>query len=164
MRGVPKIVDGMRECTICEKTLPLSDFYVHGIRKTTTHSECKECNKQRSKELRKLNPSRSKEAVRRFHLKKNYGLTWDRFIDLCKLQNNCCAICGAPFDPNVRDRKAHVDHDHKTGVVRGILCGFCNTGIGMLRDDISLLESAIFYLRSHTGLRLVETQKCRRQS
>ena len=63
-------------------------------------------------------------------------------------QDGKCAICGTTSTGN---RKAfHVDHDHKTGKVRGLLCSNCNTGIGNLRDDIGLLNRAIEYL-SHKG-------------
>lgn len=75
-----------------------------------------------------------------------YGLPEGGYAALFKKQNGRCAIC---------DRsglKLHVDHDHSTREVRGLLCSSCNTGIGHLSDDIKRLESAITYLsKCHTG-------------
>lgn len=62
-----------------------------------------------------------------------------------KLQNGLCAICTRELDKISRFSR-HADHDHRTGKPRGILCGPCNMGIGMFRDNISLLEKAIQYI------------------
>lgn len=59
---------------------------------------------------------------------------------MIEAQNGICLICG---DELVRP---HVDHDHKTGNVRGILCFNCNGGLGKFKDDMSLLLSAVLYL------------------
>jgi hypothetical protein len=58
-------------------------------------------------------------------------------------QGGVCAICGRP-DPE------HVDHDHETGAVRGILCFNCNGGLGQFRDDIDALQCAAVYLEGKT--------------
>ncbi len=69
-------------------------------------------------------------------------------------QNGKCAICGVSIalvgTKNIKDG-AHVDHDHVTGNIRGLLCHNCNAGIGYLREDISLLENAIQYLNKSKG-------------
>ncbi len=56
-------------------------------------------------------------------------------------QNGGCAICGQP-----QERRLHVDHDHKTGRIRGLLCGSCNRAIGLLKESVASLASAIGYL------------------
>lgn len=61
-------------------------------------------------------------------------------------QNGGCAICSTTT-PDGNARRFHVDHDHETGKIRGLLCHSCNTGIGKLRDDPDLLLSAVAYLR-----------------
>lgn len=65
------------------------------------------------------------------------------FNTLLELQDGLCAICGVP-------NPEHVDHDHRTGAVRGILCFNCNGGLGQFRDNIAHLERAITYLKGHT--------------
>jgi hypothetical protein len=87
------------------------------------------------------------------HLKRKYGITLEKYKELVEAQNGVCKICGG-ITPN-RDWKdgrkqwlqLFVDHDHKTGKIRGLLCNTCNVGISLLKDDIRLLESAIRYLK-----------------
>ena len=86
--------------------------------------------------------NRSKEAreyQRRHSLKSQYGITPEEVEALKDAQNELCAICG-------RRERLIIDHDHETGKVRGMLCGTCNTGLGMFRDNIHVLENAISYL------------------
>ena len=70
-----------------------------------------------------------------------YGITLDVKNKIIKSQNNKCAICNNKLD------KPKVDHCHKTGKVRGILCHGCNIGIGGLKDSIKNLKNAIKYLK-----------------
>ena len=74
---------------------------------------------------------------------KKYGIDFDEFQKMLISQNGGCAICGKT-QPGKRD--FHIDHDHKTGKVRGLLCVNCNLGIGNMQDDPSLLRLAIRYL------------------
>ena len=62
-------------------------------------------------------------------------------------QDNRCLICN--ITEEAYGRKFCIDHDHKTGLVRGLLCNNCNSGIGFLRDDTNILLSAIKYLKSN---------------
>lgn len=72
-----------------------------------------------------------------------YGITHDQWLALYDAQDGKCAICGK--NPK---RILDTDHDHSSGVVRGLLCGHCNKGISMFHDDVELLKSAICYLGS----------------
>ena len=74
-----------------------------------------------------------------------YGISPEQYTNLFSSQGNCCAICRS--DSPKSKRGWCVDHDHKTGKVRGILCHFCNPMLGQAQDDIKVLESAIFYLK-----------------
>lgn len=87
-----------------------------------------------------------KEAVARRaqHLKLNYGLTIDDWNALFQSQNFQCAICKATEPAG---KGWHTDHDHITGIVRGILCLSCNSGLGRFKDNPELLIEAARYVR-----------------
>ena len=72
-------------------------------------------------------------------------------MEMLYQQNNKCAICGAEFGVNHIKDYPHVDHDHNTGVVRGLLCLKCNAGLGLFGDNIDNLVSAICYLEENTN-------------
>jgi hypothetical protein len=80
-----------------------------------------------------------KVSNRKSHLKRKYGLTLEAFEALLASQGGGCAICGKP-DVD------HVDQDHRTGRVRGILCFRCNVAIGQMDDDCERLAAAMAYL------------------
>lgn len=81
------------------------------------------------------------------HLRSKYNLTLVEYNQKLKQQNHKCAICGT--DEVDLDRSLCVDHDHQTNAVRELLCNACNTGIGMFKEDISIFEQAITYLKKH---------------
>lgn len=89
------------------------------------------------------------------HYKKSYGLSYQEVLQLRKDQNELCAICKKPgFMMNDRVKSAlNVDHCHKTGAVRGMLCHNCNRALGLLQDDVELLKAAINYLEGATTIR-----------
>lgn len=74
-----------------------------------------------------------------------YGLTPERYVEMLEEQGGVCAICGTDEWPG-KDNRPHVDHDHSTGRVRGILCSHCNHGLGKFRDDPKRLRAAAEYL------------------
>lgn len=86
-----------------------------------------------------------KEWVRAQNLKNKFGLDLVRFETMLDVQGGGCAICGSD-DPGGRG-SFHVDHDHHTGAIRGLLCHGCNTGLGGLKDSVEILEKAAAYLR-----------------
>ena len=91
--------------------------------------------------------AKNKEA----HLKIKYGITLDHFNEMLEEQEHKCAICSTSVtvgDPNSRD-VACVDHNHKTGDTRSILCKMCNLILGHANDDIALLTKCVQYLESH---------------
>ena len=93
--------------------------------------------------------TKARNRTRVHNFTHNYGITEKVFDETLALQKGLCAICGTRLDiaRSLRDRGPHVDHDHATGRMRGILCGKCNTGIGMFNDDVSLIRRAGRYLR-----------------
>jgi Recombination endonuclease VII len=76
-------------------------------------------------------------------LRERYGLTPEQYAAMRSSQGNVCAICAEPLSEGL---KSHVDHCHRTGAVRGILCQSCNHGIGNFRDDPERLRAAVKYL------------------
>lgn len=99
--------------------------------------------------VRSKTPRRVKQH-RDLVLRKKYGLTRARYDQILSEQGGKCAICrsdnaGARRSGRLTDW--HVDHCHASGKIRGLLCSKCNTGIGLLGDDVKLLEAAIGYLK-----------------
>ena|ERR1700730_4342225 len=78
---------------------------------------------------------------RRRRLKRQYGISLEEYERLLALQNGACAICRRKSK-----RMLCVDHCHKTGRVRGLLCVRCNTGLGLYKDDPSLMRRGADYL------------------
>lgn len=87
---------------------------------------------------------RNNDASWKYSIKKHYGLTVERYQQMLDAQSGVCAICGsAPAG-----KRLAVDHCHKTGRVRGLLCDMCNHGLGRLQDDTEILRKAITYLET----------------
>lgn len=78
-------------------------------------------------------------------LKHRYGLDFETLTDMLEKQDFHCLICGNDISGNSFD----IDHDHRTGKVRGILCHPCNSLLGYARDSIERLRSAIVYLEAN---------------
>ena len=98
-------------------------------------------------ELRRINYAKPevKAAKRNKDLIKNYGINTDEYELMLESQNNVCAICKGP-QTNTRTNYFDVDHCHKTGKVRGLLCTNCNQGIGKFKDNKELMLHAYNYL------------------
>ena len=128
----------MKRCPDCGAWKPLDEFPRNKNTRDGRHSYCKPCHNARGKETYE----RLYGSTRHYHLKRRYGIGADEFDELVRQQGGVCAICGRA-DPE------HVDHDHETGAVRGILCFNCNGGFGQFRDSIDALLSAASYLEAH---------------
>jgi len=77
------------------------------------------------------------------HLRKRYGIDINIYNQMLEKQNGGCAICGGQ---TTNGRNLYIDHDHKSGVIRGLLCNRCNSGIGLLNDDVEIIKRALLYL------------------
>jgi hypothetical protein len=75
---------------------------------------------------------------------KRYGLTVVEYNRLLEEQQYVCAICKMPNNTN---KSLSVDHNHKNGQIRGLLCNHCNRALGLLRDNVDVLQSAVIYLQ-----------------
>lgn len=108
---------------------------------------------ERKNANRRVNANTTAKARNRAQLlQSRYQMTVEQHAAMVNAQGNRCAICGElPKPEGVRAAsRLHVDHDHESGRVRGLLCNHCNRGLGAFRDRPDLLELAIVYLRSHS--------------
>lgn len=92
----------------------------------------------------------NKDLIKSDKLRRSFGIDLDQYNKLLELQQQCCAICDT--HRSKLKRALAVDHDHNTGVIRGLLCDPCNLGIGKLRDSIQLIQNALDYLTHHERL------------
>lgn len=135
------------------------EWATYGKRYKNGRLKCMECQRVCSRKYSRKHKPKSKntknrnspKVSRRHALLSKYGLTLEAFDELLESQLFCCAICKTTNWG--QHNRPHVDHDHATGKVRGLLCLRCNVGIGMLNDDPSLLSIAITYLSHHTDWR-----------
>lgn len=109
---------------------------------------CTECERERwTKQNQQVE---NKQRQRKWHLQKNYGLTTEAYNTMVAGQNGVCAICGTK--PNTKGNNGKillVDHNHKTGEVRGLLCHRCNKLLSDAQDSPAILEAGAEYLRPH---------------
>lgn len=107
-------------------------------------------NPERAKELRNLSYKKTyttnkyAEGVRKCTLKKKYGITPDFYEMVWEQQKGLCAVCNKPEKTK---KRLAVDHCHSTGEVRGLLCMKCNTALGKLNDDATLIEKLLKYIK-----------------
>ena len=120
-----------KACTKCKATKPIGEFYRAntGRQRSKRHSWCKVC-------LNELTVKLQREK---------YGVSRDAYATMEKKQNNKCAICGA--GPSEKRKSLDADHDHVSGLFRGLLCHKCNRMIGLANEKISVLLSAVAYLK-----------------
>ena len=119
----------MKKCKKCGEEKPLEEYNKHPQTKDRLRTDCKQCQAKANADL---------------NLKRNYGITLEDYDRMLEEQEGKCKICGTT-EPNGKGR-FHVDHNHDTQEVRGLLCHNCNRGIGYLRDDVSIILKALEYL------------------
>lgn len=110
-----------------------------------------EASKEQRRHYAKKNPDRMSRNAYRWRLKKYYGLTLEEYEKKLIAQNGLCAICQQPETTVLKKSliRLAVDHSHKTGKVRDLLCANCNAALGFLNEDILKFQAAIAYLRKH---------------
>jgi hypothetical protein len=166
----------LKKCTKCEVEQPLTNYHAHP--KLKYHPRCKPCRAEDQREYYKANPEKFKaykararnETVEerdariqrrraeapanrriaswKWHIRKTLGATAEQYEQMYTAQSGKCAICGTA-DPGGKRARFSIDHCHDTGVIRGLLCVSCNSGLGYFKDDIPRLEKATEYLKGH---------------
>lgn len=140
----------LKECTGCKVEKPVDDFNIDRRSPAgALMSRCKSCRREEAKAWRKKNANYERNRYlgneqyhREKHLRKKYNISQVDYDALFKSQDGKCAICSRS-----QKRVFDVDHCHKTGAVRGLLCSNCNRTIGYAHDNIHVLLNAAKYLR-----------------
>ena len=179
----------MKRCKKCGALKPLDEFYRCAGTRDGHRGDCKPCNLAAKHDRYMANPAKVKAQVKRWqqanaervnatqrlrrakpevklqaraaHLMRKFGLTLEEYDAMLEAQGGGCFICGRP--PR-EDISLHVDHDHSTGRVRGILCFSCNNALADFQDDPSLLRKAACYVTSNSVEVEEEIQLARRRA
>ena len=125
-----------RLCKKCHTLKPLSEFYI--LKSGKEYTWCKKCARKNAKAWGEKHKSHKIWS----EIKRNYGLSKSEYKNILKQQRGVCKICVKPCGTFPR---LSVDHCHKTGEVRGLLCAHCNRGLEAFKDNIIILENAIIY-------------------
>src|SRR3954470_16574026 len=127
----------MKNCTKCSIGKDATSFYRHSNGRI--QSWCKSCIAENRKRWTQENPG----YMKGYRIKNKYGLSSDEWMTMLVLQDSRCAVCQEDFSGPA---SICVDHDHKTNIVRALLCNSCNIALGHFRDDVQIVESAVTYL------------------
>ncbi len=143
------IQNDKKQCKACDATKPLSSFPKSKDSYTGYFSYCIECRRDLNRAQDKKRWSEKKEKLiaqrRNAHLRREFGITTEHYEQLLNTQKGVCAIC----KESKQYKLLAVDHDHTTGIIRGILCENCNRALGMFKDDENRLQNAIEYLKAN---------------
>lgn len=143
-----------RTCIRCGESTPETELVPDKKAKYGFRNLCKNCFNAGQKQRYHANGywhENRQQRQRTYLWNKKYSLSAKDYEALLHSQNGRCAICGTDSPSRGRDIKFHVDHCHSTGVVRGLLCNECNTGLGKFKDNIDILLEAAGYLERHAS-------------
>ena len=137
-------------CTMCNRRLPIEKFGRRAPNKDGYDSWCKECDRKYREMWHRKYYKEHKREIAGKHTMRTYGITIDDKEDILAGQDYQCAICGKRLPLLGHD--THIDHNHDTGEIRGILCNGCNNILGNAKDSVKILEKAIEYLNKDSYL------------
>lgn len=148
-----------KKCCKCLKIKNRKQFNKCSAKRDGLNSYCRACNSKKCKKEYKANkmkyntastkwarenPNRRWEIARDSHLQNKFGISLDDYTKMLRKQKGGCAICGKPSTKSLA-----VDHNHKSGKIRGLLCFKHNIGLGYFDENIQYLKTAITYIRKH---------------
>lgn len=139
----------MKVCPSCKRNLGLEKFSKHKNRYDGLQSQCRDCisklhhdwYEKNKAEVKDASRTRWKSTRRGRHLLATYGIDEWQYAEMYVEQGAGCSICGK------HKEILHVDHDHNTGKIRGLLCGNCNLAIGLLKHDPQIIIKASNYVQ-----------------
>lgn len=145
---MPNLSKSEMACNKCGVLQPVEDYY---ITRGKPSRICKTCTLERQIKTGKARRLRRAQQGLRDCSKAQHGMTDEEFVTF--MNEAECAVCGSP-DP--QGAGWHVDHDHSCcpgrfscgKCIRGILCGKCNMGIGLLGDTVAGLKAALEYMEA----------------
>ena len=129
----------MPRCPDCRRWKPSEEFPRNRSATTGRGTYCKPCFNQRARTSREKHHG----TIRQFWLDRRYGVFEVEIEAILEEQGHKCAICGTA-------NPTHVDHDHATGAIRGVLCFACNRALGFFQDDMETISRAIDYVEGHS--------------
>jgi hypothetical protein len=158
-------------CPKCQTPKDIQNFDKNRNVKDGLDRWCKKCSTNYKAEWRQKNPGKYKvyahkhwvknkdkknavhtkwvkehqEHLKEYGLQRKFGISLDDYNKISENQGGVCAICSSAHSKTKRSG-LHLDHNHETGTVRGLLCFHCNTGLGHFKDNIEFLKSAILYI------------------
>lgn len=139
----------MKLCKRCNEAKSLNEFY----KNLTKESRCKKCvselrkieyqqNRQKHIERARLRRLKFPERIKDGKLKQAFGIEYGTYDKMSAEQNGKCFIC-----KKIPNGRLHVDHNHKTGKIRKLLCAACNTSLGLLKENIEVMQNMINYIK-----------------
>jgi len=177
-----------KTCSKCGQRKPITEFYAMKGMRDGHRNDCKACNLAAKKARYDADPAKAIQRVRRWqqanadrvnevhrrnnarperkaanrtgYLRRTYGITQAEYDAMLEAQGGGCAICGRPPRPDI---SLHVDHDHKTGEIRGLTCFPCNNSLGLMQEEPERFAKAADYLDQHDSevQRLAEITRTR---
>jgi len=131
----------MKECTSCKIAKDINSFYKDASQPDGMTAQCKECRKERSRQTHAKHKEKRNFNRKYNHTKKLYGVDYEAYQNMLVEQKQKCGICDEVM------KKPVVDHCHKSGKARMLLCQSCNIMLGMAKDNQNIFKSAIKYLQ-----------------
>lgn len=155
--AIPTGVAASKRCNICHQEKPLEDFHKRSASRDGLQGKCKRCANGAAREYNQEYSEKRRDTWRRYrrsaYLKQTYGITIEQYWELYRQQDERCAICRVHGDDagqhTVQQLPLHIDHCHASGKVRGLLCRYCNMGLGSFKDNRGALVAALDYLERH---------------
>lgn len=136
-----------KTCYICSRSLTIESFYKDKSRKDGYSTRCKECDKIGRRNRYLKNKVHHMNTCRYNH----HGITGKEYWNMFMEQEGKCIICSQYETTKTTNgqkiRLLNVDHNHKTGKIRGLLCKKCNIALGEFRDNPFILIKAVKYLK-----------------
>lgn len=148
----------VKKCNKCGLELSIDNFYKRNVLKNYYQSRCKTCfmkinneykknNKEKIQEIKKREYLKNKKRYTNYNLKRSYNISIEDYNNMLLKQDNKCYICEKHSDDCFNGLV--VDHNHKTNSVRKLICGQCNSVLGMSFENIFILNNVIKYIKEH---------------